>query len=158
MKQFWIDLAAGQKVEEQARQIFLSLTDEYDIENVSDVVACRHKGDLLATHKETGKQTYLEIKADSRIHDTQNVLCEEENYFYDSGEFRKGNFHYDYEIYCVVSQEARKIYVMDFKVLKKIYKQGTYKSIRHPQEITYCFLLPLGVVKANGGLIDVIEF
>lgn len=158
MKQFWIDLALGQRVEEQARQIFMNMTDEYDIENVSDVVACRHKGDLLATHKETGKQTYLEIKADSRIHETGNVLCEEENYFYDSGEFKKGNFHYDYQIYCVVSQEARKIWIMDFKVLKKIYKQGTYKSIRHPQEITYCFLLPLEVVKANGGLIDIVEF
>ena len=39
----------------------------------------------------------------------------------------------DYEIYCVVSEPSRKIYVMDFKVLKEHYKEGRYKYFDYAQ-------------------------
>jgi hypothetical protein len=66
----------------------------------------------------------IEVKNDEVIHKTGNVLCEEEVY-YKSYDFWKSGFMYsDYEIYCVVSEADRRIYVIDFKVLKAHYKSG----------------------------------
>jgi hypothetical protein len=65
-----------------------------------------------------GKEIMIEVKDDSKIAETQNVLCEEEVYYDNIQDFVKGNFHSDYEIYCVVSKAERKVYVMDFSILK----------------------------------------
>jgi hypothetical protein len=42
------------------------------------------------------------------------VLCEEEIFYKDGGYFGKGNMKSNYDIYCIVSQSERKIYVIDF--------------------------------------------
>ena len=75
----------------------------------------------------------IEVKNDSVIHATGNVLCEEEVFYKEYGYYRDGFMYNDYEIYCVVSEPSRKIYVMDFKVLKEHYKEGRYKYFDYAQ-------------------------
>lgn len=157
IKQFWLDLEDARKVEDLVRETFSGMTSDYTFEDVSKERQYFHKGDIRATAAD-GRQIYIEVKNDGRIADTGNVLCEEENFFYDSGAYVKGNFYSDYEIYCVVSQEERKIYVMDFKVLKANYKKGEFKAIRHPEQISYCYLLPLYIVKRYNGLIAEVSY
>lgn len=157
IKQFWLDLEDARKVEDLVKETFSNMTNEYTFEDVSKERQYFHKGDIRATAAD-GRQIYIEVKNDGRIADTGNVLCEEENFFYDSGAYVKGNFYSDYEIYCVVSQEERKIYVMDFKVLKANYKKGEFKAIRHPEQISYCYLLPLYIVKRYNGLIAEVSY
>ena len=62
----------------------------------------------------------------------------------------------DYDIYTIVSESERKIYVLDFKELKRIYRRGEFKQINHPAQITYCYLLPLGLAKK--AMIEVIDY
>jgi len=64
----------------------------------------------------------------------------------------------DYEIYCVLSKEERKIYMIDFAVLRANYRKGDFKAINHPTQISYSYLLPLGTLKKYGGLIATIDY
>ena len=86
------------------------------------------------------------------------MLCEEEVYYKEADYFKDGYMYSDYEIYCVVSEPERKIYVIDFKVLKSIYRKGEEKIINHYAQYSDVYLVPIGFIKQNGGLIDIIEF
>ena len=156
---FWNDLNAAKKVEQKALEVFQGLTADYRLIDVSDNKQYYHKGDLMAIGAD-GTQYMLEIKADSRIHETGNVLCEEENFWYDSGTYSKGNMYSDYQYYCVVSEAARKIYVIDFKVLQDNYKKANHRFIKipHNDNDCYCYLFPIGELKQLGGIITVVEF
>ena len=46
---------------------------------------------------------FIEVKDDSRIADTGNVLCEERVFFREGNYYQKGFMYNDYEIFCVVS-------------------------------------------------------
>lgn len=157
MSQFQKDLIEAHKAEQIVLDILSSLAPGYTFEDVSNDSKYYHKGDLKAVDG-NGKEIMIEVKDDSRIHQTQNILCEEENYFLEAGYFQKGNFYSDYEIYCVLSQENRKLYVFDFSVLKSIYKRGQFMEIKHPQNICYCYLLPIATAKKCGGLIREIDY
>ena len=61
------------------------------------------------------------MKDDSRIADTQNILCEDAVYYKESGRYVKGNMYSDYDIYAVVSKKEKVIYFFDFAKLKEIY-------------------------------------
>lgn len=74
--EFWEDLRAAHRVEKLALDVFQSQTTDYKIVDVSNNKEYYHKGDLKAISAE-GKEYMLEIKADGRIHETGNVLCEE---------------------------------------------------------------------------------
>lgn len=158
IKEFWSDLSKAKYSEQLVREVLSSLTDEYEFQDVSNQREYFYKGDIRAVSKTNGSFFMLEVKDDSRIAETRNVLCEEEVYYKESNYFGKGNMQSDYDIYCVVSQAEQKIYIIDFSILKKIYKQGEFKIIKHFAQDTYCYLLPLGVIKKNGGLIKVIEY
>ena len=155
--QFQIDLAEAKKVEQLVLEHFQKLTNEYTFINVSDEPQYYHKGDIIAVAPD-GRKIFIEVKNDASIGNTNNVLCEEENYFYNTGEIKKGNFYSDYQIYCVVSQDKRKIWVMDFKVLKAHYKSGEPKRKYHPTQISDFYLLPLYVVKRHNGLIAELDY
>ena len=127
---FKTDLVRGHRAEQIVKDVFTALTNDYTFEDVSNTPSCYHKGDILATAA-NGKQTYIEVKNDSRIAETKNVLCEEEVYMYDGDYYNKGSMYSDYEIYCVVSEPEHKIYVFDFKILKEHYKSGEFKRIKH---------------------------
>lgn len=155
---FFRDLKNAKKGEETVLNTFSSLTDDYTFEDVSNLREYYYRGDICATEKSTGRRIFIEVKQDGCISSTKNVLCEEEVLFYDSGEFKKGNMHSNYDIYCVVSPQLRTIYVIDFATLRKYYKNGTYKVIEHPEQVTFCYLLSLNTIKEFGGLIAAISY
>lgn len=154
---FWSDLEIGHKAEDIVLNTFSSLTDQYTFENVSNVRECRYKGDIKATAAD-GREIYIEVKNDSRIADTHNVLCEYMNFYRQSGTYGKGYMDCACDVFCVVSESEQKIYIIDFATLKKYYKYGEAKTIPHAEQTTYCYLLDLGFIKSKGGLIDIVEY
>lgn len=150
------DLANAKDAEKIVREVFTSLTDKYSFEDVSDERQYYYKGDIKAVSVSNNKEVFIEVKDDSRIAETGNILCEVEVYYKECDYYGKGNMCADYDIYCIVSKQERKIYVLDFKELQRIYKMGEYRSIEHPAQITYCYLLPLGLAKK--AMIEVINY
>lgn len=154
---FKADLAKGHRAEQIVIDTFTSLTDKYTFTDVSNISSYYHRGDILALAAD-GKEVMIEVKNDEVIHKTQNVLCEEEVYYKSADYYKDGYMYNDYQIYCVVSEPERKIYVIDFKVLKSIYRKGENKIINHPQQYSDVYLVPIGMIKQNGGLIDIITY
>ncbi len=156
LSNFSADLAAAKEAEQIVQQVLAAAGCQ--VLDVSDDPQCYHKGDLLITSP-TGEQRYVEVKDDSRIADTRNILCEEEVFYKESGRLVLGNMHSDYDIYAVVSQSERKIYFFDFSILKQIYKRfGTYKTIQHPEQYSNCYLLELCRARQFGALITKINY
>ena len=153
---FFSDLKKAHKAEIIVRDAFAALTDEYSFYDVSGDREYYHKGDIKSIDDD-GNEIMIEVKDDSRIAETRNVLCEE-FVTYTNGDFHDGNMYSDYEIYCVLSQAERKIYVIDFSILKAHYKTGHYKVIPHPEQTTYCYLCSLGMIERWGALITVVDY
>lgn len=155
---FWRDLAKAKTVEKKALETFQDLTQDYQFIDVSDNKQYYHKGDIKAIAKD-GREIMLEIKGDTRIHETGNVFCEEQNFWYETGDFTKGNMYSDYQYYCVVSEQAGKIAVIDFKVLQKHYANANHRFVKipHNDNDSYGYLFPLKEVKALGGLVALID-
>lgn len=155
---FLKDLLKAHKAEELVREALASLTDVYKFEVVADNKEYYHKGDIKATDAD-GNEIMIEVKDDSRIGETGNILCEESVYYYESNYEQKGNFYSDYEIYCVVSQPTNTIYFFDFSILKQIYKKyGNYRIMRHAHQESEVYLLPLGSAKKAGALLHTIKY
>ena len=154
---FYADLERGKAAEQIALNVLQDFSDYWTLESVSDVKECRYLGDIKATYI-TGNVQYIEVKDDSRIADTKNILCEEENYIKDSDYYIKGNMSCNGDLYAIVSQSERKIYLLDYKKLREIYKKGEFKVINHAQQITYCYLLALSTAKRYGALITVLNY
>ena len=154
---FFEDLNKARVAEGIVKDTFTALTDKYTFENVANDRQYFYKGDIKAIAAD-GREIFIEVKDDSRIADTHNVLCEYEVYYKESGYFGKGNMKSDYDIYCVVSQTEQKIYVIDFPTLQQNYTKGYHKIIYHYDQDTYCYLLPLAVIKQLGGLIAAIDY
>ncbi len=158
LKNFYKDLAAAKPAEQLVLKTLSSLATDYYFYDVSDIKEYRYRGDIRVINKITNREYFLEVKNDSRIADTGNVLCEYQNYIKDGDYFIKGNMFSDYDFYCIVSQQQRKIYIIDFSILKANYTKGEHKVIYHYDQDTYCYLLPLLVVKRLGGLIAEIDY
>lgn len=154
---FLRDLEAARDAEQLVLEVFSQLSDDYKFENVGKEREFFYKGDIKATAAD-GREIFIEVKDDSVIHKTKNILCEEEVYYKDTDYYGKGNMQSDYDIYVVVSRAERKIYVIDFDILRDNYQRGEYKEIQHPSQITYCYLLPLGVAKRLNAVIEVVNY
>ena len=156
---FWNDLKDAERVEELALKIFQDRTDQYELVGVHNERQYFKRGDIIARDKE-GREFFLEIKGDKRIGDTGNIFCEEENFWYDSGAFTKGNFYNDYQYYCVVSESTRRVYILDFAILRKHYNKPGHSFIKvsHNDNDSYGYLYPLAEAKAHGALITTIEY
>lgn len=155
--EFFRDLNNARGAEVTVLETFAALSDEYIFEDVANIKECRYKGDIKATNKATGKEIYIEVKNDSRISQTKNVLCEDK-VWYHSGYYQDGNMHSVTDIYCIVAEDCRQIIVIDFKTLKRLYQLGAYKEIQHSQQTTICYLLPLKLLAHYGGIIDIISY
>jgi hypothetical protein len=138
------------------KDVLSSLCDSYNFCLVGCQREYYHKGDIKATAAD-GSEVFIEVKDDSRIADTGRVLCEEK-VFFNNGHEQEGFMHSDYEIFCIVSQPERKMYFIDFDVLKNIYKKGEFKLLHHPEQYSECYLLELCHVKKYGGLIKVLSY
>ena len=68
--------------------------------------------------------------------------------------------HSDYEYQCVVSEPARKIAVIDFKVLRAHYADAHHRfiTIRHNESESDVFLMPLKEIKELGGLVALLDY
>lgn len=157
LKEFKKDLEAAKDAELLVLEVLADLTTLYNFQWVGDQRQYRYKGDIKATTAD-GKEIFIEVKDDKCIAATGNVLCEEENFIKDTGRFIKGNMYSDTDIFCVVSKSERKIYIIDFKILQGIYKKGEFKLIPHADQDTYCYLLPLWLIRRFNGIIKVLEY
>lgn len=157
VENFFKDLRHAQVAEQRVCQVLSSTVPTYVFRLVSDQPEYYHRGDIRAFGM-CGDEHFIEVKADSRIAQTGNVLCEEAVYYNNTDEEKPGNMYSDYDIYAIVSEQNKQIYFIDFSWLREHYKKGRYKVIPHSDQTTYCYLLPLSFVKANGALLGVLEY
>lgn len=154
---FFKDLDEARKAEHFVCELLSSYSNKYSFREVGSEQEFYNKGDIEASAP-NGEKIYIEVKNDSRIGETHNILCEEAVYYKREGIKVKGNMYSDYEIYCILSESEQKIYFIDFKELRKIYRFGRAREIEHPEQITYCYLLPLSFLEKSGGLLGVINY
>lgn len=151
------DLNNAKEAERVALATLSFLYPKYCFIDISEERAYYNTGDIKAVEKDTGIVSYFEVKDDSRIAETHNVLCEEEICYADIG-FVKGNMYSNYQYYLIVSKPEKKIYILDFEKLKANYRKGELKVIEHTEQTTIAFLCPLGDCKAWGALIKEISY
>ncbi len=155
---FFRDLDEARKAEHFVCELLSSsYSNKYSFREVGSEREFYNKGDIEASAP-NGEKFYIEVKKDSRIGETHNILCEEAVYYKREGIEVKGNMYSDYEVYCILSESEQKIYFIDFKELRKIYRFGRAREIEHPEQITYCYLLPLSFLEKSGGLLGVINY
>ena len=157
---FYEDLEKAHGAEIIVLNTFQALAPNYHFTDVSSNKEFWHKGDILATSP-AGAVTAIEVKDDSCIARTGNVLCEDQVFYHNkngSSALLDGNMHSNYEIYCVVSQEASRIVVLDFKTLYEHYHEGRYVIIPHAEQTTYAYLMSLEQLLALGAIIAVIDY
>lgn len=157
LTEFNKDLEAARGAEYLVLQELSKRDKSIQFQWVGDQPEYYYKGDIIATAAD-GKQYFIEVKNDSRIADTYNVLCEDEVYYKKSGYFGKGGMYNTTDIYCVVSEQQKKIYVIDFKVLQSNYRNYEFKIIRHKDQDTYAYFMPIGKIRKYGGLLATIEY
>lgn len=157
-EQFLKDLEIGKTGEQIVIEKLRERNPDYTFTDVSTWPGYYYSGDIVAKSKETGEKYLIEVKNDSRIADTHNVLCEHEVVYYESGKTVKGNMFCNTDFYMVVSQAERLIYQFNFQKLKEVYKQGVYKVIRHFSQETHAFLCSVDFLKEQGALINTIPY
>lgn len=157
LKDFNKDLEKGKRAEKIVLDTLSNLTDEFAFADVSDKRECFYRGDLMAWNADF-RTFFLEVKNDSAIAKTGKILCEEEVYYKTADYYGKGNMQSNSDFYIVVSEEEKKMYILDFKVLQKIYRKGEFKEIKHPQQITYAYLLDLWIARKHGALLATIDY
>lgn len=151
------DCERGRRAEQLVLDLLSTKTDEYNFYDVANDPECRIYGDILALGEEDAY--YIEVKNDSKIGTTRNVLCEEEVFNKYTDRYELGNMACDGDIYCVVAEDTREIFFIDFKVMKEIYKRyGEYNIFDHYNQTTFCYLLPLTRIKQHGGLIKTLSY
>jgi hypothetical protein len=154
---FYDDLARAQSAEHLVIDVLSALNTDYTFLAVGMDREYFHKGDIKVVAN-NGKENFIEVKNDSVIYKTGNILLEDEVYYKDNDWYGKGNLHSDYEYYAIVSEQERRIYILDFSILREASRLGEYKVIEHPSQVTYCYLLPLGVAKAKGAVITTLNY
>lgn len=154
---FMLDLQGAKAAERITLEAFQRHSPQFKFIDISANPDYYYKGDLLAVGA-NGKRYYIEVKDDSRIADTHNVLCEYGVFMNDSGAMRKGNMYSSCDLYCVVSKQEHLIYVLDFQKLQAIYKEGKHKTIQHKEQTTYAYLCSLEMLDAVGAVLGTLEF
>lgn len=152
------DAAAALPGELKTMEVLASLTNDYTFTHIDNQRVLGKKGDIKAVDNKSGKTYYIEVKNDSRIAETGNVLCEYQKYFADTNTYKPGCMSYDYEVFIVNSIKNHYLYVIDFSKLRTFYFTGRYVEIRYPDETTYGYLVKLDEIKRRGALMNVIQY
>lgn len=163
MNNFYNNLTEGKKAERYVASI---LADYYNgrkiIKNVSDEVTARNKGDLLLTNICDGKEYYCDVKNDSLIWKSGNFFIEEKIERKDSGITEDGWIHKDYDILIVLDRVSNKIYILNCKRLREIYKNISEKCIRtwNSDEKAYNtgYLLKINTARRNGLIFKELDY
>ena len=159
MNNFKMEIKKNKVAEEILLQVIQSIVDDkYLVEDVSDDAECYHLGDVKLTDKDGGT-VYLDAKNDGVIHKTGRVFCESHKFFFRNMKKHSG-FMEDgkYDYLCVVDRNSKKIYVLDFRVLKSIYKE--YRQVETTLADCYSFgtVIPLDECKKERALIYTITY
>lgn len=148
------DRQAAKEAEAIVLNFLSAKMDGYTFTDVSESRGCLLRGDILAECG--GAQIYIEVKDDSRIAETKNVLVEDAVYYHSSGNLQK--YQSTADIYAVVSKAERKIYFFNHYKLKKIAKYAPSCTIAHEEQTTYCNLVHITDAKRIGALIGVATY
>ena len=155
---FFKDLAKAKVGEGIVLEVLKNCTGEYEFLDVSDDKTYWHKGDIDAYDAQKDKHYYLDVKMDSKIGKTHNILCEEEIYYEDDGVYKPGNMACDYDYLAIISVKAKCIYIIDFALLKQHYKEGYDYMKDHGEQTTYGTLFPLSKARDYGMLEAIINY
>ena len=141
-------------------QVLESIYDDNAlIEDVADNPDCYHLGDVMVTNR-VGNTYYFDAKNDGCIHKTGNVFCESHKHFLRNMKTRHSGFMEDgnYDYLSIVDRVSKCIYILDFKVLKKIYKN--YRKVQTVLEDAYCYgnVISLEECKKKGALLHTINY
>lgn len=93
---FYRDLKAAKPAELLTLKTLSAAAPQWDFKHIGEDKKYYSIGDIKAINRDSGEVVYIEVKDDKAIWKTHNVLCEEQNYFYDSREYKKGNMYSDY--------------------------------------------------------------
>ncbi len=157
------DLAKAKVGEQAVLEVLNNTNSGWLFFDVSDDEECYYKGDIEAYDIDTGS-LFIDVKMDSRIAETGNVLCEHKVYNYKTGEYLKGNMQSHYDYMAIISVSAKKIWIIDFKVLQEHYKEGKhyykdhYDDYGNLQQKTLGTLCSLEKIRRWGGLLYTIEY
>lgn len=154
---FYEDLRKAREAEEIVRNELAHRMPDYKFELIGHIPLYYGRGDIRVVTP-SGEEHFIEVKDDSWISQTSNVLCEEEVLYYYDGSIVPGNMYSDYEIYCVVDRRGGYIFVIDFETLKRHYKEGKYKIIQHEEQETRCYLVSLRQLREWGALTETISY
>ena len=142
----------------EAEQIVLNFLStglpQYQFKDVSESRGCLLRGDIVAYLD--NMQLFIEVKDDSCIATTHNVLVEDAVYYHSSGNVQK--YQSSSDVYTVVSKEERKIYFFNHEKLKKLAKFAPARTIVHEEQTTYCNLVSLDDTKRTGAFLGVAKY
>lgn len=157
------DLERARKAEHLVYEVLNSATIDYSFAEVGDQSDYFYKGDIMVLDF-NDNVCFVEVKNDSRIAETNNVLCEAKVYSYKQNEYLKGNMDSSYDYLAVVAQQINTIYIIDFDVLKKNYKRGKHYVKDHYDDYgclaqkTIGTLCSLNQIKSWGGLLYTLRY
>lgn len=154
---FWYDLQIAKTAEEEVISALSNLAPDIEFINVSNDKEYFYKGDIKAILPD-GRCAMIEVKRDTRIGDTHNILCQEAKKYWDKDYWQKGTMHSDYEIYAIVSPQRRRVCFIDFKVLFAHYKEGKHKVFITEEAAEDIYLLPLEYLEEQGGIIATVDY
>ena len=154
---FWHDLQIAKTAEEEVISALSNLAPDIEFVNVSNDKEYFYKGDIKAILPD-GRCAMIEVKRDTRIGDTHNILCQEAKKYWDKDYWQKGTMHSDYEVYAIVSPQRRRVCFIDFKVLFAHYKEGKHRVFITDEAAEDIYLLPLEYLEEQGGIIATVDY
>lgn len=156
---FQKDLAKAKIGENIVFQVLQGCTDKYEIVNVSNEKDYWHKGDFILNDVDEGVSYFLDVKDDSRIYDTHNLLAEHK-VWYKNGGLKDGFMFSGYDYVAYLSQQDKIIYMLDFKLWQRYYlsKSDRHLNIGHGYQSTDAYLMSLDKARKLGIVIAEIEY
>lgn len=151
-ERYTTNIKENAEIAREAEEIVIDLLGELITDrqffSVHDDEECWHLGDIIDT-----KGKYYDAKDDGRIHKTGNVFAEDRKFWNDGtqtdGWMRNGQYDY----LCILDRVKKKIYVLDFNKLKKVYRGGRYITTNMGDNVTAGFCYPLSKCRKNGILL-----
>ena len=140
---FKADLLKSKEAEKIALDVLTHTTEDKCFNDVADIQEFWHKGDILVFDRNREFDCFIDVKDDSRIADTHNILCEERVYYRKQKKFKQGFMYSEYDYLDIVSKKESKIYIIDFKKLQKHYKEGKSMCLQYSWQYSDIFLYPL---------------
>ncbi len=131
-----------------ALELLAQLVPDGDFVDVSNVSDYYHLGDIMDA--KTGR--YYDVKDDGVVHRTGNVFCEERKEWR-SGQISDGWMYSNYDNLVILDGVSNHIYVLDFSILKKIYKDYRYVTTNMGDNYTSGYCVPLKACREAGAML-----